>query len=133
MNSTEHNQIIHRLVLDNGITLIAVENQAADLIAGRIFLKNAGARWEQRSKAGLSHLLATVLSKGTERLSSAEIAEAVESIGAGLGADAAADYFLISLKTVSRDFGKILKLAGEILRSPIFPEAEVELEKHLTL
>jgi predicted Zn-dependent peptidase len=125
-------QTIHRLILDNGITLILAENPAADLIAGRLFLKNAGARWESREKAGLSHLLATVITKGTKNLSAFEIAEEVESVGAGLGADAAADYFVLSLKTVTSDFPQIFKLAGEILRSPIFPEAEVELEKHLT-
>ena len=131
LRSTGHNQTIHRFVLDNGITLLSVENQAADVIAGRIFLKNAGARWDPKEKAGLSHLLAAAITKGTERFSSVEIAEQVESIGASLGADATADYFLISIKTVAADFAQMLKLAGEIMRSPTFPEAEVELEKHL--
>jgi len=128
----KENQKIQRLVLENGITLISVENQAADVIAGRIFLKNAGGRWEIREKAGLSHLLATVITKGTEKLNALEIAEKVESIGAGLGASAAADYFLLSIKTVTADFGEMLKLAGEIMRSPSFPVSEIELEKRIT-
>lgn len=123
---------IHRLVLDNGITLLLSENHAADLIAGRIFLKNGGTRWDKPEKAGLSHLLATVITKGTERLSAVEIAETVESIGASLGADSSTDYFVVSLKTVSNDFPQVFKLAEEIMRSPTFPESEVELEKHLT-
>lgn len=133
LSATEQNQNLHRLVLENGITLISAQNQAADLIACRIFLKNAGSRWESKEKAGLSHLLATVITKGTESLSSVEIAEKVESIGASLGADAASDYFLLSLKTVARDFTPMLQLAAEIMRSPTFPEAEVNLEKHLIL
>jgi predicted Zn-dependent peptidase len=132
IKSTGNNQTVQRLVLDNGITLILIENQAADLIAGRIFLKNAGSRWESRQKAGLFHLLATVITKGTEKFSAVEIAEQVESIGASLGADAASDYFVLSLKTVSSDFAPMLKLAGEILRSPSFPETEVEREKQIT-
>ena len=127
------NQNIHHLVLDNGITLIAMENQAADVIAARIFLKNAGARWEPREQAGISHLLAAVITKGTESLSSVEIAEQIEAIGANLGADAAADYFGLGIKTVSGDFAEMLKLAGEMMRSPTFPTPEVELEKHLTI
>ena len=123
LRSREQNQKINHLVLDNGITLISVENQAADVIAARIFLKNAGARWERREKAGLSHLLAAVITKGTEKFSSLEIAEQVESIGANLGADASADYFLMSIKTVSADFPQILKLTGEIMRSPTFPRS----------
>lgn len=133
VKSAENNQMIRRVVLDNGITLISIENQTADVIAGRIFLKNAGSRWESREKSGLSHLLATVMTKGTERLSSVEIAEEVESLGASLGADASADYFGVGLKAISSDFPQMLALAGEIMRSPSFPEAEIELEKRLTL
>ncbi|MFM7715427.1 MAG: insulinase family protein, partial [Microcystis sp.] len=49
---------IHRLTLENGITLLVVENTAVELVAGRIFLKNAGTRWEKTEKAGLFRLLA---------------------------------------------------------------------------
>lgn len=124
--------MLHRLVLSNGITLIVMENPTADLVAGRLFIKNMGLRWENREKAGLSHLLATVLTKGTEHRTSVEIADAVESMGANLGADATADYFMISLKTVSADFSSLFALVAEILQSPSFPETEVSLEKQLT-
>lgn len=124
--------MIQKTVLENGLTVLTAENSAADIIACRIFLK-AGSRYEPLEKAGLSHLLATVITKGTEQLSSAEIAERVESIGAALGADAATDYFLLSFKTVSADFMDMLALTGEILRSPTFPQNEVELERYLTL
>jgi len=125
-------QIIHRTVLDNGIVVIVVENSAADIISTRLFIR-AGSQWEPREKAGLSHLLSTVITKGTAQLSSLEIAERIESVGANLSADASTDYFLLSLKTVSADWPEILQLAGQMLRSPSFPEAEVELERHLTL
>ncbi|MBP0018194.1 MAG: insulinase family protein [Cyanobacteria bacterium SBLK] len=121
-----------RTILDNGITVITVENPTADIIAGRLFLK-AGGRWESREKAGISHLLSNVLTKGTNRLSSIEIAEKIESVGAVLGADASTDYFAIGFKTVTIDFREIFQLVGEIARSPRFPTEEVELEQHLTL
>ena len=124
---------LHRLVLDNGITLIVVENQAADIISGRFFLKGAGTITESAEKAGVAHLVSAVITKGTENLSALEIAEKIESIGAGLGADASTDYFSLSLKTVSSDFLPVLKLLAEIMRSPTFPESEVELERKLTL
>lgn len=128
-----HHQSVNRVVLDNGITVVFAENPVADLVAGRIFLKKAGSCWDSPAKVGLSHLLATVIMKGTQYRSSLEIAETVESIGASLGADAASDYWLISLKTVVADFPEILALAAEILRYPTFPKAEVELEKRLVL
>ncbi len=123
---------IHRLTLENGITLLVVENTAVELVAGRIFLKNAGTRWEKTEKAGLFRLLAVLLTKGTEKLSSLEIADRVESTGAGLSADTGTDYFVVSLKTVTKDFLDILRLAAEIIRFPSFPPPEIELEKNLT-
>jgi predicted Zn-dependent peptidase len=126
------NPTIHRTVLSNGMVVLVAENPAADIIAARIFVR-AGSCWEQREKAGLAHLLSAVITKGTPELSSFEIAERVESVGASLSADASADYFLLSLKTVSADFSTILELAGQLLRSPTFPEQEVELERRLML
>ena len=123
---------LHRTVLANGLTLITTENPVADIVAGRIFIR-VGSLYETFDEAGLFSLLMAVLTKGTERLTSLEIAEAVESIGASLSCDASVDYSLLSLKTVSADFPAMLALAGELLRQPSFPEAEVELEQRLTL
>ncbi|MEG3878083.1 pitrilysin family protein [Microcoleus sp. herbarium7] len=123
---------IQRTVLDNGMVVLAAENSAADIIAARIFLR-AGSRCVQPEQAGLCHLLSAVMTKGTDRLSSLEIAERVESVGARLSADSTTDYFLLSLKTVSADFQDILELAAQLMRSPTFPEAEVELERRIAI
>ena len=133
LNLGASKQAVERIVLPNGITLIVVENQAANLIAGRFFLKNAGLIWENLSQAGLSHLVAAVITKGTDQFSALEIAEKVESTGASLGADASTDYFLLSLKTIAHDFPSMLQLLREIMRSPSFPATEIELEKKLTI
>lgn len=121
-------QILQRTVLNNGIVVLVTENPAADIIATRMFIKS-GSYCEPLPKAGLAHLLAAVLTKGTQNLSSLEIAEQVESLGASLGIDASADYFLVSLKTVTSDFPAILTLAAELMRSPAFPEFEIEMER----
>ena len=130
--TTPQQPAIHRTVLDNGMVVLVAENPTADIVAARIFVK-AGSAWELETQAGLAYLLSAVLTKGTAELSSFEIAEQIESVGASLSADAATDYFLLSLKTVSADFAEILALAAQILRSPTFPEVEVELERRLTL
>ncbi|MDC0836773.1 pitrilysin family protein, partial [Limnoraphis robusta] len=125
-------QNVHRYVLDNGIILLVTENPAADIIATRLFLRT-GTRWEPPHQAGLSHLLAAVMTKGTESLSSLEIAERVESVGARVSADTSSDYFLVGVKTVSGDFEDILELVAQLLRAPSFPEAEIELERRITI
>jgi predicted Zn-dependent peptidase len=124
--------LVKRTVLDNGIILLVIENPIADIVASRIFIK-AGNRCEPKQKAGLSHLVSAVITKGTDTLSSLEIAEQVESVGASLSADTATDYLQMSLKTIRSDFAEIFSLTAELLRSPAFPEAEVELERQITL
>lgn len=131
-SSTLSTPTLHRTVLSNGLVVLVTENPVADIISARIFLK-AGSAYETPEQAGLFSLLMSLLTKGTDRLSSLEIADAVESTGASLGSDASSDYSLVSLKTVSADFPAILKLAAEVVRTPSFPESEVNLERRLTL
>lgn len=122
-----------RVTLANGIVAIAIANPTADIVAGRLFLRQAGQRVERPERAGLANLTATLLTKGTTSLSAAEIADKVESIGAGLGTDAASDYLQASFKTVSADFEPMLQLVAELLRAPSFPEREIELERSLAI
>ncbi|OZH52185.1 peptidase M16 [Hydrocoleum sp. CS-953] len=123
---------INRTVLNNGIVVITTENTVADIVSAKIFLR-IGSRYEAKKQSGISHLLAAVLTKGTEKLSSLDIAHKIESVGARLGSDTTADYFLLSMKTVSEDFDDIFQLSGEIIRYPSFPETEIELEKRITI
>ena len=123
---------INRTVLNNGIVVITAENTVADIVSAKIFL-GIGSSYEAKNQAGISHLLAAVLTKGTKKLSSLDIALKIESLGARLGSDTTADYFLLSMKTVSEDFDDIFRLSGEIIRCPSFPETEIELEKRITI
>ncbi len=121
-----------RTTLSNGLTVIAIENPVADIIASRIFIR-AGHGYETAENSGLFGLLTAVLTKGTQQKDALEIAEVVESIGAGFGADVASDYSIVSLKTVSSDFETVLALAAEVIQQPSFPEAEIDLERRLIL
>jgi zinc protease len=120
------------MVLDNGLVVLVTENPVADIVAARIFI-DAGSRHEPLAQAGLSQLVAEVLTKGTATATAKDIATQIESTGASLGADSAPDYFLLTLKTVSSDFASILKLAAQLIQTPTFPESELELERKLTL
>jgi zinc protease len=126
------NPQIHRSQLANGVTILTIVNPSADIVSGRLFFP-AGSRWENSNQSGLAQLLTSVLTKGTTQLSALEIADRVESVGAGLGADTTSDYIKLSLKTVKSDLVDIFKLAGELLRTPSFPDDQIELERKLIL
>ena len=132
MSKTMSKQMSKRIVLSNGIVVLVTENPTVDIIAARCFFAG-GERVETLPKSGLNYLVASLLTRGTERYSSLEIAERVESIGASLGTESSSDYFLLSLKTITSDFRDMLLLGSEILRSPSFPDSELELERRLTI
>lgn len=121
-----------RTTLPNGLTVIAIENPVADIVASRLFIR-AGHGYETTENSGLFGLLTAVLTKGTTHKNALEIADVVESIGASFGADVASDYSIVSLKTVSSDFETVLGLAAEVIQQPSFPDAEIELERRLIL
>jgi predicted Zn-dependent peptidase len=123
---------LHRTVLKNGLVVLVIENPVADIVAARLFVR-AGTSHEPRSQAGLFALLTSLLTKGSDRFSSLEIAEQVESMGASLSSDTSTDYSLLSLKTVSADFEAMLDLAAHLLQCPTFPSNELALEQRLTL
>jgi zinc protease len=122
----------YRRSLQNGIVVLVTENPTVDVVAVRCFF-DGGNRVETKAQAGIAHLVAALITKGTINHSSQEIAERVEYTGASLGVSVADDYFLLNLKTVKSDFVNILNLAAEILRSPTFPIGELELERRLTI
>jgi zinc protease len=118
--------------LANGLKFLLIPNSSSDIVAGRIFVR-AGSLYDPPPLSGISYLMTALLTKGTVRLSAMEIAEQVESIGAGLSAEAHNDHIEISWKSVAADFPILLRLVAEILRAPSFPAAQVELERKVLL
>ncbi len=124
--------IPHCQRLPNGITLIITPSNTTDIVAGRIFIK-AGSYFDPVDRSGTSNLVATLLTKGTTELSAMEIASRIESVGAGVSAEANNDHIEVSFKSVTADFADILRLVGEIIRTPVFPAEQVALEKKLVV
>ena len=121
-----------RLILPNQITLVVTPQSTADIVSARFLLK-AGRLLETPGQMGLVNLLSAVLTKGTTHRSSLQIAEAVEYCGGSLSTECGADFFILSLKSISADFAHLLHLAAELLKEPSFPETEVELERNILL
>ncbi len=118
--------------LPNGIALIITPSNTADIVAGRIFIR-AGSYFDPVDRSGTSNLVAALLTKGTTELSAMEIATRIESVGAGVSAEANNDHIEVSFKSVTSDFADILRLVGEIIRNPAFPVEQVTLEKKLVV
>ncbi|GAB4210404.1 MAG: pitrilysin family protein [Synechococcales cyanobacterium] len=118
--------------LANGIRLITLENPVIEVVAAH-FAFGVSPSAIPTSQAGLAHLLAAVLTKGTTHHSSHDIALCFADWGARLSVEVNTDTLELNSKCMAAEFSQMLALIAEVIQSPQFPEAEVEREQLLLL
>lgn len=116
---------ILRRELANGIVVLARENFASPSIVFSGYLP-AGAIFEPEGKEGLASLTASALMRGTEGQSFNEIYQSIESIGASLSVGAGTHFASFQGKSLAADLPLLLQVLAEALRTPAFPESNVE-------
>lgn len=124
---------ILRRELENGIVVLARENFASPSVVISGFLV-AGSLGETHQEAGLAHLTAQALMRGTKERSFNQIFESIESIGARLSLGASTHTTFMQGKALAEDLQVILSLLSEVLRNPNFPKSQIDRLKgeHLT-
>ena len=113
--------------LENGLTLIVVENHKLPRVSYRLTL-DVDPIFEG-AKAGYTSMAGSMMRKGTTTRSKAEIDEAVDRIGASLGTSG----FGMNGRCLVQHSATLLELMSDILMNPTFPEEEMEKERKQTL
>lgn len=111
--------------LDNGLRVIAFEQRNLPLVAAQLVVRCGGAA-EREDEAGLSAMVAALLTQGSARLSAPEIAAAVDALGARLDAGSGYDASVVSVSATTPAFPQAFELLADIVRAPAFAPAEVE-------
>jgi zinc protease len=114
-----------REVLSNGLKLLVLENPANPTVSISGYLLG-GSYFSPAGKYATARLTADMLNKGSRQRSKLAIAEALESVGAGV--NVSSNTFTVSLGTqsLSRDFPLVVATLAEELRAPTFPAEELE-------
>ncbi|HYD55185.1 MAG TPA: pitrilysin family protein, partial [Gemmatimonadaceae bacterium] len=115
----------HRHALANGIRLIVAPLTKAPLVSITALVE-AGATADPIGRSGLAQLAARLLLEGTEQLDGAALAERFERLGASVDAHADWDIAILSVTALTERIDEAFALVGEVLRTPSFPEREVE-------
>ncbi len=109
--------------LDNGLTVIVVENHKLPKVAYRVFVDNDPIL--EKDAAGYVTLMGELLTKGTKTRTKAQIDQEIDFIGASLSSDANG----VSGSCLSKHSGKLLDLMSDVLINPAFPAEELEKSK----
>jgi predicted Zn-dependent peptidase len=116
---------VTRSRLSNGIELVYAHRTAVPMT--RVLMSfDAGAAADPDGKLGTQALTLSLLKEGTTSLTSTQIAEAAERLGASLGQGASADRTFLIAASPSPNFGGALDLFADVVRNPAFAPAEVE-------
>ena len=116
---------ISRVQLENGITLLVYENPAVRSVnmMGSI---HAGSIYERPNKSGLASFAALALMTGTASRSFDEIHSGLEDIGAEFGIRGYVHKIGLYGKALAEDLPRLLDIANDALRRPVFPEEHIE-------
>jgi len=122
---------VHRRTLGSGARLFVLENHFNPTVAVSGSLQ-AGPLYAPPNRRLIAAVTAGELAKGTEKRTKLEIAEELESRGASLSFSAdSSDPVGVDVAgaSLSRDVDLLLDRMVEILRTPVFPDEELEKEK----
>lgn len=110
--------------LDNGLTVYWVRRPTR--VVQLSLVVRHGASSNPRGKSGLAGLTARMLTEGTRRKPASTLAEAVESLGTTLGAEATRDESSIGMTVLPGDVPRALALLAEVATEPAFSPREFE-------
>ncbi|MFN2493583.1 MAG: M16 family metallopeptidase [Pyrinomonadaceae bacterium] len=118
--------------LTNGLRVIVIERIGTPLVTAQLFIKNGG-EVDPPAQAGLSNMLADLITKGTEIRSATQIAEAIEALGGSLYSSGRWDSSRVGVDVMSSKVGPALEILSDVVRRPTFKEDEIERLRQQTL
>ncbi len=118
--------------LANGLRVVVIKRAGAPLVSGQLLIKN-GAEADPIELAGLSNMVADLISKGTEKRSATDIAEAVEALGGSLESSARWDSTRVGVNVISSKISPALEILSDVVRRPTFKEDEIERLRQQTI
>ena len=118
--------------LSNGLRVIVIKRSGTPLVAAQLAIKNGG-EVDPPELAGLSNLTADLITKGTQKRTATEIAEAIEALGGSLDASARWDAARVGVNVMSSKMGPALEILSDVVRRPTFKEDELERLRQQTL
>jgi zinc protease len=122
----------HLQTLPNGLQVMAVLHHEQPVISIRMIVR-AGGALDPAGKNGLADLAASVLTQGAAGKSANELNEAVDFMGAVLGAGAGTDLSFVNMIVMKDGFEAGLRILSDVVRRPNFANEEIERQRQQTL
>jgi predicted Zn-dependent peptidase len=116
---------IEHVVLSNGVKLAYAQRNAVPVTQVALSF-DAGYSADAPDARGLQNLTISLLDEGADGMTSQQIAEAQERLGAVIGASGGADRSTVGLSALSANLAPSLDLLADVVQRPTFAPAEIE-------
>lgn len=120
-------------VREDGLTLVTIEMPESETVSAQMTF-NAGTRFEDPERWGLSHFFEHMLFKQTKKFkNSKEVSAELDEVGAIQNAFTSNEVVSVWVKTAKGNVEKAFEVNSELVINPLFPEKEVEEEKKVVI
>src|SRR5690606_18802745 len=109
--------------LANGLQVAVVQHTEQPVVTLRMLIRTGAAR-DPEGKNGVAMLTAALLDQGTETRTAEQIADAIDTIGGGLGAGAANDLSFVNVLVMKDSLAFGFELLADVVRNPAFRQEE---------
>jgi len=111
--------------LSNGLSVSVIRQNTLPLLSIKLIIMT-GESSSPSHLPGLATFASRMVNKGTSTRSSAEIEEAIESIGGEFSVSLYPDYTLISFTFLEEFLDEALDLLGDMILRPTYPNVEID-------
>lgn len=115
---------IQRVTSTSGLELDTVVYDALPVVHAVLVIKS-GSSSDPANMPGLAHLTASMLKEGTRTKTSAQIAEAIEFLGADVDVSADEENVYVSMRCLKDQFDATLGLLADVALHPAFTDVEL--------
>src|SRR5450759_1405588 len=123
---------VHRQVLPSGLTVLVETLPYVRSVALGYYLRS-GSAVESEEHGGASHFLEHLVFKGTQKRSTAEIAQAIDILGGDVDAFTGKEYTSFYAHVLDEQVDTALELLTEIVTLPRFSNDDIESERSVIL
>lgn len=111
--------------LANGLRVIVVHRAGIPVVAAQLSIRSGG-EIDPPALGGVADFTASLLTKGTQKRTAPQIAEAMEALGGSIGSGAAWDSSSVSVAVMSDKASQAISIMADAVRNPVFSEEEIE-------
>ncbi len=124
---------VHKVVFDNGLTLLVREDHSAPVVSAQAWVRAGSITEGKYMGAGISHVLEHMLFKGTTTRGVSQIAQEIERKGGYINAYTSFEQTVFYINIPSENWQTAVDILADCMQHASIPEPELLKEKRVIL